>query len=266
MNFIQSLILGTVQGLTEFIPISSSGHLVLLQRLFHVTESSLTYTIFVHFGTLVAVFVVFYKDIIEILKKPLSKLPILLIIGAAVTGIIGITFTTFFRSNFETGQTVGVNFLLTGFVLYFVDRFRKGTKSISEMSYPDAAFIGLIQSVSIMPAVSRSGMTIAGALLRGMDRTEAARFSFLLSIPVILGASLLEARNLIGASAEVSIGLMPILVGMVSAAVAGYFAIHYMLKVLTSGSLRVFAYYVFVLGLLVLADQIFFQIYFPALF
>jgi undecaprenyl-diphosphatase len=134
------------------------------------------------------------------------------------------------------------------------------------MSYLDAVVIGLMQAISIMPAVSRSGMTISGALLRGMDRKEAARYSFLLSIPVILGASALEAKDLLITGLDTSLSIMPILVGTLSAAIAGYFAIQYMLRVLTSGSLRIFSYYVFTLGLLVLLDQLFLQAYFPPLF
>jgi undecaprenyl-diphosphatase len=266
LNLIQSLILGTVQGLTEFIPVSSSGHLVLLQRIFGLSEGSLTFTVFVHFGTLIAVLVVYYRDIIAIIRKPWAKLPLLLLTGAAVTGVIGIAFTGFFRSVFESGQTVGVNFLITGAVLFFVDRFRKGNKGIEEMTYLDAVFVGLMQAFSIMPAISRSGMTISGALLRGMDREQAARYSFLLSVPVILGASAMEAKDLMSAGLEPALGVMPILVGTLAAAIAGYFAIHYMLRVLTRGSLRVFSYYVFALGILVLFDQIFTQIYFPPLF
>jgi undecaprenyl-diphosphatase len=266
LNFFESLILGTVQGLTEFIPVSSSGHLVLLQRLFGVSESSLTFTIFVHFGTLIAVFVVFYRDILDIIRNPLSKLPLLLLTGAVVTSVIGIAFLGFFRGIFETGQTVGLNFLITAAVLYFVEAVRHGRKGIQEMTYLDAVFVGLMQAFAIMPAISRSGMTIAGALLRKMDRVQAARYSFLLSIPVILGASVLELKDFLSNGADSTLGLMPIFVGTVSAAIAGYFAIHYMLKVLTVGSLRTFSYYVFLLGILVLLDQFFFQMYFPAIF
>ncbi len=266
MNLIQSLILGIVQGVTEFIPVSSSGHLVLLQRLFGLTEGSLTFTIFVHFGTLIAVFIVYYRDIIAIIKKPWAKLPLLLLAGAAVTGVVGIAFKEFFRTVFASGQTVGINFLITGTVLYFVDRYRDGLKNIDGMSYFDAVVIGLMQAFAIMPAVSRSGMTISGSLLRGMDRKEAARFSFLLSIPAILGASAMEAKDMLSNGLETSLGVLPLVIGTISAAIAGYFAIQYMLRVLTSGSLRVFSYYVFALGTLVLMDQLFMQVFFPPLF
>ena len=266
MSLIQALILGTIQGLTEFIPVSSSGHLVLLHRLFGITEGTLTFTIFVHLGSLLAIFVVFFEDILHIVKNPFDKLPLLLLTGAVVTGAIGLAFSGFFRSIFETGQTIGINFILTGLVLFSAEKIRRGEKEIAEMTHLDASFIGFMQSFAIMPAISRSGMTIVGALFRGMDRIEAARYSFLLSIPVILGASLLEIREVYSGALLESINTIPILAGTVSAAIASYFAIKYMLKVLTKGSLAVFSYYVFALGVFVLIDQFFFQAFFPSFF
>ncbi len=266
MNLFEALVLGIVQGLTEFIPVSSSGHLVLLQRLFGIYESSLSFTVFVHFGTLVAVFIVLWKDLIAILKRPFSKLTFLLFLGAAVTGTIGIAFSDYFRTVFTSGQWVGISFLLTGAILYWVGGFPNGKKQIPQMSYLDAVFVGLMQAISIFPAISRSGMTISGALIRGLDRTEAARFSFLLSIPVILGANLLEAKDLVGQSTFSNTELLPIIIGTIAAAISGYFAIHYMLRLLSRGSLKVFSFYVFALGFLVLVDQLFFQYFFPALF
>ncbi|MGI5838307.1 MAG: undecaprenyl-diphosphate phosphatase [bacterium] len=264
MTIIQALILGLVQGLTEFLPVSSSGHLVLLQALFGISEGSLTFDILVHFGTLLAVLAVFHQDILAIVKQPFSRLPRLLLVGSAVTAVFYFLLKDYIEALFTTGRLLGVSFLITGIVLSTADRALKGRKNLTGITYPDAAFVGLMQGLAILPAVSRSGITITGALLRGIDRETAARFSFLLSLPVILGASLLELPELL--AVENAAAWPVFLSGMAAAAIAGYFAIRFMLKVVTQGRLRIFAYYVFGLGILVLADQFFFRLFFPPLF
>jgi undecaprenyl-diphosphatase len=264
LNIIEALILGVVQGLTEFIPVSSSGHLVLLQQIFNITEGSLTFTVFVHLGTLIAVFLVFFKDIVAMVRRPLARLPMLIITGAAVTAVFGFLFEDQIRGIFDSGKYLGINFILTGLILWIVDQYRRGYKTLTDMSFLDAGFIGLLQAVAMLPAISRSGMTIAAGLIRRMDRREAARFSFLLSIPVILGTGLLEGMSLLESGFE-SIPLTPVIIGTAAAAVTGYFAIQYMLNVLTKGSLKIFSYYVIALGILVLVDQFFLHIFMPPL-
>ncbi len=255
MTVVESIILGLIQGLTEFLPISSSGHLVLFQRFFGLSKGVLTFDVFVHLGTLVAVFVVFWKDIVSILKRPWQKLTLLIIVGMIPTGVMGIGLKDLFEQLFASGKTLGIEFIVTGIILWWAESVRQRGKDIDDMTYGDAAFVGFMQGVAILPAISRSGCTIAGALMRGIDRDTAARFSFLLSIPAILGAALLDGKKVIEAG-SLGMGVVPLMVGTAVAAVAGYFAIKVMLGILRRGSLKVFTYYVWVLGIIVIALQL----------
>ncbi|MHB1393447.1 MAG: undecaprenyl-diphosphate phosphatase [Clostridia bacterium] len=254
MNITQAIILGLIQGLTEFLPISSSGHLVLFQKIFGINEPTLIFDTMVHIGTLAAVVTVLWKEIFSLLKKPFQKLTWLLIAGTIPTGIIGIMFKDSFEAMYKSGSTLGFEFLATGFIILFAERLNTGRKQIKETSYLDAAFIGLMQGASIMPAVSRSGLTISGALLRNLDREFAAKFSFLLSIPAILGAAVFQAKDIIEAGSG-SIITAPIAAGTIAATVAGYFSIRFMIVLLKQGSMRYFSYYVFAVGALVIIDQ-----------
>jgi len=261
MNLIQAILLGIVQGATEFLPISSSGHLVLFQKILGVAEPTLTFDIVVHLGTLVAVFAVFWKDILSLLRRPFQRMTLLLIAGTIPTGIIGIVFKDFFEELFASGRTLGIEFLITGSVLFFAENLSRGYKDAEETSLLDAAFVGLMQGAAILPAVSRSGLTISGALFRNMDRDFAARFSFLLSIPAILGAAVFDMKDVLETGLEnldsVSLGA-----GFIFAAIFGYISIKYMIGMLRKGKMRVFSYYVFILGTLVLIDQYLTHIFF----
>ena len=260
MNFIQAFILGAVQGLTEFLPVSSSGHLVLFQRIFGLKENVLTFDIAVHIATMLAVIVVFWKDILGILKRPFAKMTWLLVIGTLPAVIVGLMLKKAIERLFEGGQTLGLEFIATGMVLWFVESVRKGNKNIDRTSPLDALWIGIAQAVAILPAVSRSGLTIAGALFRGLNREFAAKFSFLLSIPAILGATILDvpdALHTIRASGTVGVPTACLILGVLTALVFGFIAIKWMLQILTRGSLRGFAVYVILLGLLILVDQLF---------
>ncbi|PWK15540.1 undecaprenyl-diphosphate phosphatase [Tumebacillus permanentifrigoris] len=263
MSVLEAIFLGIVQGLTEFLPISSSGHLVLFQRLFGLEEGALTFDVLLHFGTLVAVFAVFWRDIVAILKNPFGKFGRLILIGSIPTALIGLVFQDFFDEVFASGATLGVEFIITGVVIWWADHARRGTKQLREMSYGDAILIGTLQGAAILPAISRSGLTIMGALFRGLDREFAAKFSFLMSIPVILGANLLEIKHLVDGEATQAgaIGMNEIL-GTLFAAVAGYFAIKYMIRLIVNKGMRMFAWYVWVLGGLILFDQLVTKVYF----
>ncbi len=267
MDLWQSFILGLVQGLTEFLPVSSSGHLVLLQRILGLEEAVFTFDVMVHLGTLLAVIIAFWRDLVEIIRRPLGKLPLLIVAGAIPTAVIGLLFSDFFAGLFASGQSLGPGFIVTGIVLWAVEGIRANNqrKSLREMDVLDAITVGLAQGLAIIPALSRSGLTISAALVRGLNRELAARYSFLLSLPVILGASILEIKGM-DSNMEYSVGLLPILIGTITAGVSGFLAIKFMLRVLARGSLRRFSYYVWLLGTLVLIDQVFFQRYFPPLF
>ena len=264
MSIIEAIILGLVQGLTEFLPVSSSGHLVLLQKIFGIEEPAMIFDVMVHVGTLLAVFVVLWKDIWAILRRPIQMLTGLLILATIPTVIAALTFRKGIEHAFESGQFLGFAFLVTTTLLVTAEllsryaRANNDIKKAEEMNWLDALIIGIMQAVAIIPGVSRSGATISGALSRRLDRDFAARFSFLMSIPAILGAVVLHAKDLVkgGAEAETGgIGAAAIIAGTISAAVVGYFAVRFMLRIIKERSLFGFAIYTAVLGILVLVDQ-----------
>ncbi|MGE5676851.1 MAG: undecaprenyl-diphosphate phosphatase [Pseudomonadota bacterium] len=261
MNTLQAIILGLVQGLTEFLPISSSGHLVLFQKIFGINEPTLIFDTMVHVGTLAAVVTVLWKEIFSLLKRPFQRLTGLLIAGTLPTVVIALLFKDYIETVFKSGSTLGFEFIITGLILLFAESLRGGRKHIEETSYLDAAFIGVMQGVAIMPAISRSGLTISGALMRNLDREFAAKFSFLMSIPAILGAAVFQLKDVLEAGAAEVITL-PLIAGTLVAAVAGYFSVRFMIVLIKRGSMKIFAYYVFVLGALVLIDQYLTHIFF----
>lgn len=252
--YLESIFLGIVQGLTEFLPISSTGHLVLFGYLLGVREAGLLFDTLLHFGTLISVVVVFWDDVMHMLKNPTSRLVRLLVVGTIPTAIIGLTFKDYFEAISKTGETIGFEFIATGLILWAVESMRKGSRNFEQINYTDALIVGTLQGAAILPAISRSGLTIAGALMRGIDRADAARFSFLLSLPAILGAMVLQTKELMEAPV-LPTNFTAMLVGAVFAAIAGYVAIRWMLKLISSGSLKVFAVYVWILGATVLTLQ-----------
>lgn len=259
----EAVFLGMIQGLTEFLPVSSSGHLVLFQRLFGIEEGALVFDVAVHVATVAALLTVFRRDIRAMIRQPFSRLTLLVIAGTLPTGIIGVLFKDIFEEMFRSGASLGAGFLITGAVLWWAETTRAHDKDVDHMSYLDALFIGTLQGIAIIPAVSRSGMTIAGALVRGLNRGLAARFSFLLSIPAILGAAVVKTKPLVAmVRAGTGIGMTELVLGMLSAALFGYAAIRFMLWVIERKSLRGFSWYLWVLGMLILADQLFFHGFF----
>jgi len=258
MNEFQAIILGIIQGLTEFLPVSSTGHLYLGRHLFGLDEAGLFLDTMLHIGTLFAVLAVYGDDVIAIVKKPFNRLTGLLLVGTVPAVTVGLLFEDFFEEISRTGMTVGYEFLLTGFVLWMADRWKnKGTKPLERISYGDALFIGCFQAAAIMPALSRSGLTIAASLFRRMDREAAARFSFLLSLPAIGGGVLLQGTKLFSGESREIIGLSPLLLGALFSAVFGYLAVRWMIGLLKTGSLKGFAVYVWLLGLFILGAQTF---------
>jgi len=249
-----ALVLGIVQGLTEFIPVSSSGHLVIFQHLFGVQGSPLTFDVMVHIGTLTAVFVAFWDDILTILRNPLGKLTRLIVVGCIPAGLMGFFLQPYFEKAFESLLVVGIGLLITGAVLKISEKVADKSlnmKEIRETSYGDVLFIGLLQGIAIVPGISRSGSTIAGGLLAGLDRTFAARYSFLVAIPVILGAGLVQLKDLPGNIAAEN--WLPYLVGFMAAAVFGYLAIKVVMKLVRNGRLSIFSYYCWAVGAITLA-------------
>jgi undecaprenyl-diphosphatase len=259
MNIFEAVILGGVQGLTEFLPVSSSGHLVLLQKIFGIAEPVLLFDTMVHVGTLLAVFIVLRADIRAILCRIVQPLTGYLILATVPTVIVALIFKDLIEEAFQSAAFLGFSFLFTALVLLVSEQgFRtRHTKPQAAMNWFDALVIGICQAIAIIPGVSRSGLTLSGALSRRLDRDFAARFVFLLSIPAILGALVLQLKDIAGGESEsaAGIGLAPIIAGTLTAAFVGFFAIKFMLRIVKTRSLRGFALYVAILGILVLADQ-----------
>lgn len=256
MDWFEAIILGMVQGLTEFLPISSTGHLYLGRHLFGLDEAGLFLDTMLHLGTLIAVIMIYRHELIAIIKQPFGKLTWLLVIGTIPAIVVGFLFSDFFDTISKTGSTIGWEFLVTGIVLWGADRLRnEGRKGIQDITYIDALLIGTFQAAAIMPALSRSGLTIAAAIFRGVDKATAAYFSFLLSIPAIAGGVVLQGSKLITETSE-HISIFSLLLATMASLLFGYAAIKWMLAILKRGSLKGFAIYVFLLGGLILALQI----------
>ncbi len=251
---IEAFILGIIQGLTEFLPISSTGHLYLGRNLFGLQEAGLLLDTMLHVGTLLAVLVFYKHEFIRLLKNPFGKLTFLLVIGTLPAVAAGLLFKDFFDEISKTGATIGWEFLITGTFLWFADSIKNGRKKMDDITYGDALFIGTFQAAAIMPAISRSGMTIVAALWRRLDRETAAYFSFLLSTPAIVGAIVLQLKDLFEGGSE-TISLSALLVGIISSAFFGYIAVKWMIGYLKNHSLKPFAIYVWILGIAVLAFQ-----------
>lgn len=256
MGYLEAMLLGLIQGLTEFLPVSSSGHLVILSNILGVETEGVTFEVLVHFGTLLAVFLVFRDDIISIIRKPFQKLSLLIIVGTIPTAIIGLCLEDTFEKLFSSITVVGFALLITGVLLWISESFKHNYKNFTEMKYTDAIFIGIAQGAAITPGISRSGTTIALSLILGLDKKTAARYSFLLSIPVILGTTLLKLKELIGEpTASTTYG--PYLIGTIVAAISGYFAIKLLLKFLQEGKLRYFSIYCWIVGFTILLINFF---------
>jgi undecaprenyl-diphosphatase len=264
MSVLEAILLGIVQGFSEFLPISSSGHLVLLQKIFGIQEGALTFDIALHLATLTAVVVVYWRKLLEVLKRPFSKLPVYIVLGTIPIGILGLLFNDMIERFFETGATLGVGFIFTGIILMLAENAGKKERDLEKMKVSDPLLIGTAQAVAMLPAVSRSGMTISSALALGIERKTAADFSFLLSIPAILAAVVMDAYKIMktGENTLIAIGAAPIVLGMLFAAATGFFAVKAMIKLIQNRRLKYFSWYLWVLGALVLLDQLALHIFF----
>lgn len=261
MSVFQALILGIIQGATEFIPVSSSGHLVLVPWLFGWDSSGLVFDAIVHWGTLLAILVYFADDIISIVtavlrglvqRRPFaedeSRLGWLIVLGTVPAAVIGYLFEAQFEALFEEPLWAAVFLLVTGGILLLSEWLHERDRPLSSLTPVDAVSIGFAQALAILPGISRSGATIATGLWRNLERATAARFSFLLMAPIVFGAGLLQTLDLFQGDTS-SAALLPIGVGFVAAAVTGYFCIEFLLQYLQRATLRVFAYWCWAFGL-----------------
>lgn len=278
MDIIQASILGLIQGLTEFIPVSSSGHLVLIRILFGWEDTGVAFDTILHLGTLLAVFICFWstwksllftiwnllsglwhKQNLQKIKKEDKGLLLALLIGTLPAAVMGFFMRDLVDGFFRDVFWVAFFLICTGVLFIIIERLdiarvpKKNNEilKVTSLSSKQAFFIGLMQAVAILPGVSRSGMTIAGGMFVGFNREKAARFAFLLSAPIILAAGLVGLFE-ISSTGFAGIGLWSVIIGFVVAAVSGYLAIKMMLQFLKSKKLYIFSIYLFIVGILIL--------------
>jgi len=265
MNYFFSIFAGIIQGLTEFLPISSSGHLIFLHEIFGFNFiDNLAFDVVLHLGTMVAVISFFCTDLFKYLRawlqsliKPDLKnnkdqlLAWLVLVAALPAGIVGLLAEDQIETFFRNPLLVAVLMILVGFILFFSDRFAALSKKLSQLNFFDSLVIGFSQIFALMPGVSRSGITIIAGLGQKLNRRDAAYFSFLVSSPLILGAGLKKTLDLMQMNLSHT-DLFELLLGFIFSAITGYLCIKYFLKYLEKNSLQIFALYRIVLGTLVI--------------
>ena len=268
MNLIQAIILGLIQGLAEFLPVSSSGHLALAQHFFGMNpDSVLPFAVLLHIGTLISVCIVYWRDILGLIyeffasikdlvttrslnvnKNATRRMCWLIIVASIPTGIIGVLFNDMFAALYNSVLAIGIALLITGTMLWFAEKYGKGINNIRNTKFKHALIVGLLQGVAIAPGISRSGSTLVGGLACGLKREWAVRFAFLISIPPILGSAILEAPAAFEAGMDSSL-VLPVVVGVIVSAVSGLFAIKGMIKIVSNKKLTYFSFYTWALGI-----------------
>lgn len=269
LTYFMSILMGIIQGVAEFLPISSSGHLALFQSLFgmeNVEQGHAFFAILLHLGTLISVCIVYWKDIVEMVRElfqgvaslaqgkgmgnppPPARRMVMLIIVATLPLFVMVIFKDAIESLFSSSLLVSCALIVTGFILFFSDRLAKGHKNAKNASVTDALVVGLGQAIAVIPGLSRSGTTISIGMMRGFDRNFAVRFSFLMSLPAVLGANVI---SLVGAVKDgVDMSYLPMyFVGVAVAGVVGYFAIRLVKSLADKGKFGMFAYYCWIVGL-----------------
>ncbi|MCZ6639036.1 MAG: undecaprenyl-diphosphate phosphatase [Thermodesulfobacteriota bacterium] len=252
MDLLQSIILGAIQGITEFFPVSSTAHLVLLPWFFSWTDQGLPFNVALHMGSLIAIIYYFWRDWILIIKeflqsvlkgsfegRPNGKTGLYLVIATVPGALAGLLFEEYAAGLLRHPLSIAFSLSFFGVILYFSDRVSKKNKTVGEMNIVDCIIIGLSQALAIIPGVSRAGITITGAMFRNLNREEAAKFSFLLGAPLIAGAGVFEARHL-EYSAVMSV---PFIAGVLASAVFAFLAIKYLLRFVRKSSYTVFVIY-----------------------
>ena len=256
MSIWQAFVLGILQGLTEFLPVSSSGHLVIGEHFLGIEEPELIFNVAVHFATVIAVVIFFRRELVKIILSLFRKndpdgrrMALFLIIGTIPAAIAGIGFKSFYERLFESAFVAAIMLLVTGLILISTVKVKKSAKQMWNIKWPAVIVIGAAQALAIFPGISRSGATIAAALHLGISRKDAARFSFLLALPAIFGATIFQARDIAGLQNG---DIMVLLAGMISAGLVGYLAVAIMLKIVSRGKLYYFGFYCLLAGILTL--------------
>lgn len=261
MSIFESIFLGAVQGITEFIPVSSSGHLIVLRNFIGLKEIPLLFDILLHFSTLLVVIIIFRSRIAQLFitlyrwlrsraaaeERENLKIILLILLATVVTGVVG--FLILPLEDFLVGSPrfVSILFIVTG-VLLFISRFFKGERSYLEMRAAKGAFIGLAQGLGVLAGISRSGITISAALFCGLDRKRAGEFSFLIAIPAILGALILQIKDVGDLFAVVNLPVL--LAGLISSFIVGFFSLLLLLRLINRGKIYLFSYYLIPVGIL----------------
>jgi undecaprenyl-diphosphatase len=265
---VQAIVMGVVQGLTEFLPVSSSGHLIVVPFLLGWDDAfitSLPFSVILHFGTLLALFVYFREDWLRLVPAAVGaardrslgddadrRLAALLIIATIPAALAGFVFERVIETSFRQVGLVALMLVLGGVLLFVADRFGATSRRVRDISFPIAGVIGIAQALALVPGISRSGISIAAGRMVGLDRESAARFAFLMATPITLGAGLYEVARLVRQGGVGPEALPPLIVGMIASAVSGMAAIHFMLGFLRRQSLDVFILYRFIIAAVVL--------------
>ncbi len=240
MQILALFFLGLVQGLTEFLPVSSSGHLVLFSKLFGI-EESLFISILLHVATLLSIVVVFYKDIWQMIRHPFSKPAMMLVVATIPTCLIVLVLMPIIKSSFA-GGALPICFIVSAVLLFVSENLSKKTYK-QTLDYKSAIFMGIAQGFAVFPGISRSGSTISAGLLNGKNKEEVAKFSFLMSIPIILLSLLMEVYDVIKGGIVVNVSAIAITISFVTAFLVGIFAIKLMIKLTVKSSLKWFSLY-----------------------
>ncbi|MBA3236033.1 MAG: undecaprenyl-diphosphatase UppP [Chloroflexi bacterium] len=265
---VQALIMGIVQGLTEFLPVSSSGHLIVVPYLFGWRDpfiTSIAFSVMLHAGTLAALLIFFRADWLRLVPAGLAaardrsfgadpdrRLAWLLVAATIPAAIAGFLFNDIVETVFREVGIVAITLVVGGVILWLADRWGARTKGVEDVTFPIAIGLGVAQAIALIPGISRSGISISAARLAGLDREAAARFSFLMATPITAGAAVFEVRKLLSGEAGVEVSIGPLIVGMVAAFVSGLLAIGILLRYLRSRSLSVFVLYRVILAAVVL--------------
>ncbi|MFA5355882.1 MAG: undecaprenyl-diphosphate phosphatase [Candidatus Omnitrophota bacterium] len=234
-------ILGIIQGITEFLPVSSSGHLVIAQKLFGMNEQVLAVSVILHLGTLLAIIIFFFKDILILLRD--FKLILYVAVVTLATGVIGISGKDLFEGLFSSPRLVAAALIVTGIILILARKFME--KKRDTLNIKDSFILGIAQGLAIVPGISRSGATISTLLFRGVNRQTAFRFSFLASIPAVLGAVILEAKDI---QAACGIGAGNLVIGFIFSLVSGLLSLGILKKALDKAKLHYFGYYCIIIA------------------
>lgn len=248
---IDILILALIQGLTEWLPVSSSGHLVIMEKILGL-NLPLIYNITLHIGTLIVVLTFFRRDLINIIKALIrhnfyseeGKFAVFIIIGSIPIAISGFLLYDFFKSLFSNLLTVGLALLITGCVLFFSEK-KIGYKKMDGF---DSLFIGLAQAITIIPGISRSGLTVSAALLRKIDKTTTFRYSFLLSVPAIIGATIIEVKEF----SIINVDIILLFLGLITSMIVGYVSLIFLKRMVLNEKIHLFAYYCWAIGIAII--------------